>query len=251
MRFMIQIFFAAATIMASYSMSFAAEFNDAQKTEMQKIMREYLLANPELIREMSELLQEKEKVAEAEKAMIGLKQNAETVFRLPGDIVVGNPNGKITMVEFFDYNCGWCKKSVDEVIKLTEVDKDLRIVLKEFPIFGADSLYGAKAALAAGKQGKYWEMHVAMFKHEGKITKESADEIAVAQGLDMAKYAVDIDSVEITTLINQNQALAQDLGIGGTPAFIIDEKLVPGYLPLEGLMASIAELRANGGCKLC
>ena len=101
------------------------------------------------------------------------------------------------MVEFFDYNCGWCKKGFPEVMSLLEKDKNLRVVLKEFPIFGGDSDYAAKAAVAAQKQGKYWELHTALLGHEGKVTREVVDEIAKAKGLDMAKLKADMESPEV------------------------------------------------------
>ena len=100
-----------------------------------------------------------------------MKANADAIFRSPHDYVAGNPEGDVTMVEFFDYNCGWCKKGLPEVVSLIEQDKNLRVVLKEFPIFGGDSDYAAKAALAAKKQGKYWELHTALLGHEGKVTR--------------------------------------------------------------------------------
>ena len=156
----------------------AAEFNDGQRKEMEAIIRDYLLANPDLLREMGQLLEQKEKLAEDQQRKGALVSNADQIFRDGTDFVVGNPNGKVTMVEFFDYNCGWCKRGFPEVLALIEGDKDLKFVMKEFPIFGGDSDYAAQAAIAANKQGKYWDLHVAMMSHEGKITKETVDEIA-------------------------------------------------------------------------
>jgi len=155
------------------------------------------------------------------------------------------------MVEFFDYNCGWCKKGLPEVMNLIEQDKNLRVVLKEFPIFGGDSDYAAKAAIAAKKQGKYWELHTALLGHEGKVTRDVVDETAKALGLDLEKLKADMDSPEVAQVIAGNQALAQSLAINGTPAFIIDTPLTPGYLPASDLLATIEAVRGQGGCKLC
>jgi protein-disulfide isomerase len=107
------------------------------------------------------------------------------------------------------------------------------------------------AALASKKQGKYWEFHVALLAHEGKVTRESVDEIAKAQGLDLEKLKADMNSPEIAEILTRNQKLAEQLAISGTPAFIIDDNVIPGYLPADGLMAAIADVRNNGGCKLC
>ena len=226
-------------------------FNDTQKAEIGSIVREYLLNNPEILLEVSQELENRQKLAESKKREEALKANAQSLFHSPEDLVAGNPKGDVTMVEFFDYNCGWCKKGLPEVLSLVEKDKNLKLVLKEFPIFGGDSDYAAKAALASSKQGKYWEFHMALMSHEGKVTRESVDEIAKAQGLDLEKLKADMNAPEVAQVLERNQRLAEELAITGTPAFIIDDNVIPGYLPADGLMAAIADVRANGGCKLC
>lgn len=226
-------------------------FNDKQRAEIGQVVRQYLLDNPEILLEVSKELEIRQKAEEDKKREGALAANADAVFKSPHDLVAGNPKGDVTMVEFFDYNCGWCKKGLPEVMSLIENDKNLRLVMKEFPIFGGDSDYAAQAALASNAQGKYWEFHVALLSHEGKLTRETIDEIATAQGLDLDKLKSDMQSPKIAEIIAANQKLAQDLNITGTPAFIIDRTVVPGYLPVDGLMAAINEVRASGGCKLC
>jgi protein-disulfide isomerase len=229
----------------------AAEFNDNQKSEIEGIVRDYLIAHPEILREMSDLLQAKEQAAEDEARKVAVKENAQTIFRDEGDVVVGNPNGKVTLVEFFDYNCGWCKKSVDEVSNLVSKDPELRVVLKEFPIFGEDSEYAARAALAAAKQGKYWDFHIAMFKNEGKVTASSVDEIAAAKGIDVAKMKADMEDPAIAAQLEKNHTLAQALTISGTPAFIVEDIVVPGYVPIAGLEAAVKDVRDRNACVAC
>ena len=229
----------------------AAEFNDAQRKEMESIVRDYLLAHPEILQEMSQTLEQQQKQVEEEQRKGGLVKNAKEIFRDKTDFVAGNPEGKVTMVEFFDYNCGWCKKGFPEVMAMLEADKDLRFVLKEFPIFGDDSEYAAKAAIASIKQGKYWDLHVAMFQHEGKIAKDSVDEIAAGLGLNMEQLKKDMDDPATADILLRNRNLAQALAIGGTPAFIIDDRLVPGYLPKDELASAINDVRTKGGCTLC
>jgi protein-disulfide isomerase len=229
----------------------AAEFNGSQRKEMEAIIKDYLLANPDILREMGQLLEAKERLAEDEQRKGALVANADQIFRDGTDFVAGNPTGKVTMVEFFDYNCGWCKRGFPEVLSLIEEDKDLKFVMKEFPIFGGDSDYAAQAAVAANKQGKYWAMHMAMMSHEGKVTKETVDELAAAQGLDMAQLKKDMESPETAGILERNRTLAQSLAINGTPAFIIDDKLVPGYLPKAELASAINDVRTKGGCTLC
>ncbi len=232
-------------------MASAAEFNDKQRGEIGDIVREYLMQHPEVLLDVSKALEAKQQEEEDNLRLAGVTENKEEIFRSPNDFVGGNPNGDVTMVEFFDYNCSWCKKGMPEVVDLVASDKGLRFVLKEFPIFGADSEYAARAALAAKKQGKYWEFHLALLGHEGKVAQDSVDEIAKAQGLDVEQMKKDMDSDEIAGVVAANQALAQKLAINGTPAFIIDNKVVPGYLPKAGLAEKIEQVRASGGCQVC
>ena len=251
MRNAILIALFSAIVLALSPFAGAAEFNDGQRKEMETIVKDYLLSHPEILQEMSQTLEEKQKQAEDEQRKSGLAKNAGQIFHDKSDLVAGNPDGTVTMVEFFDYNCAWCKKGFPEVLSLLESDKDLRFVLKEFPIFGEDSEYAARAAIASGRQGKYWELHKAMFGHEGKITKESVDEIAAGIGINMGQLKKDMDDPAIAQILVRNRELAQTLAINGTPAFIIDDKLVPGYLPKTELATAIGEIRAKGGCSLC
>lgn len=229
----------------------AAEFTDKQRVEIGEIVREYLLANPQVLEDVSKELQARQEEAETRQRESAVSDNADELFRQKADLVVGNPKGDVTMVEFFDYNCGWCKKGLPEVLSLIESDKNLRVVLKEFPIFGGDSDYAAKAALASQAQGKYWDFHLAMMGHEGKLTAANVDEIAVAQGLDLPRLKKDMEAPDIAATIARTAKLAQSMAIGGTPAFIIDRKVIPGYLPKDGLAAAIDEVRKAGGCAVC
>jgi protein-disulfide isomerase len=243
---------AAAALIASFSGALAAEsFSDAQKKEIGEIVRQYLLENPNVLLEVGQALDAQQKETEAKQRSAALQASAKELFHSPHDHVAGNPDGDVTIVEFFDYNCGWCKKSFAEVVNLIEQDKNLRVVLKEFPIFGGDSDYAAMAAIAARKQGKYWELHSALFSHEGKVTAEAVDELAKQVGLDVDKLKADMKLPEVAQIISDNHALAQSLAISGTPAFIVDDKVSPGYLPADGLASLAAEVRSGGGCKLC
>lgn len=242
---------AAALLLLASAAPAETSFSDAQKKEIGGIVRQYLLDNPEVLLEVSRELEARQQQTEAKQREEALKSSADELFRSPSDLVAGNPQGDVTMVEFFDYNCGWCKKGLPEVMSLLEKDKNLRLVLKEFPIFGGDSDYAAMAALASKRQNKYWEFHVALLAHEGKLTAAAVDEIATAKGLDLEKLKADMNAPEIAQVIAANQKLAEKLAISGTPAFVIDAQVVPGYLPADGLMAAIADVRANGGCKLC
>lgn len=243
--------FLAAAVLLLPGVALAGEFTDKQRDEIGSIVREYLLLHPEVLTEASQELERRQQLADEEKRKEVITANATQIFRSKADLVAGNPQGSVTMVEFFDYNCAWCKKGVSEVLKLLETDKDLRLVLKEFPIFGEDSEYAARAALASQAQGKYWPFHLAMLQHEGKVTKQAVDEIAATQDLDMARLKADMDAAAIADIIASNQALAQTLTISGTPAFVIGTNLIPGYLPHDELQAAVQEVRKTGACAIC
>jgi protein-disulfide isomerase len=229
----------------------AASLDDQQKKEVEQIVREYLLANPEILREMSTNLEAKERAAEEQARSASLKQNASLIFKTAEDPVAGNPKGDVTVIEFMDYNCSWCKKGMAEVASLVEADKNVKVVFKEFPIFGAGSEFAARAALASVKQGKYWDLHQALFSHDGPVTEEVTRQLAEAAGLDMAKLEKDMEDAGIAKSLAATQALAVSMQINGTPAFIVDDKVFPGYVAKDQLIQAIANVRANGGCKYC
>jgi protein-disulfide isomerase len=241
---------AALATAAALSPALAEGFSDSQKQELEAIIKSYLLANPELLQEMAERLEAKSKQAEESLRTKALLTYKDEVFKTTTDPIIGNPKGDVTIVEFMDYNCGWCKKAMVEVGALLEADKNVRVVFKEFPIFGEGSEYAARAAIAAGQQGKYWELHRALFSHEGQVTKVVVDQLAEQQGLDLAKLKLAIESKEVGEQVAANLSLGQNLAINGTPAFIIDDKVFGGYLPLDGLKATVAQVRSDG-CKMC
>lgn len=156
-----------------------------QRKAVEQIVREYLLANPDILVDVSKALEERERQRTAAMASAAIKDKTAEIFRSADDFVLGNPNGDITVVEFFDYNCGWCKRAVDELTKLTKSDPKIRVVLKELPIFGENSTIAAKAAMASIAQGKYWEFHVALMK-ERQVSKDNVFTIAQKVGLDVA-----------------------------------------------------------------
>ncbi len=229
----------------------AASLDDQQKNEIETLIREYLLAHPEILREMAATLETRERIAEEEARINSLTENAAIIFKSPTDPVAGNPKGDVTVIEFMDYNCSWCKKGMAEIAGIVEADKNVKVIFKEFPIFGAGSEFAARAAMAATKQGKYWELHQALFKNEGPVTQDVTLQLAADLGLDIAKLETDMKDEAITKALGETQALASSMKINGTPAFIVDDKVFPGYVPKDQLIAAIAAVRSNGGCKLC
>lgn len=229
----------------------AGEFTDKQREEIGTIVREYLLKNPDVLVEVSQELERLQKQAEEEQRKNAIAENADEIFRSGTDFVAGNPQGDVTIVEFFDYNCPWCKKSMPIIKKLLETDGKLRIVFKEFPILGEGSEYAARAAMASQTQGKYLEFHLALLDHAGMIDAQAVDEIAQNVGIDLKKLKADMESADIAAAIGRNLKLAQTLGISGTPAFVIDKTVIPGYVLERALAAAVQEVRDAGGCSVC
>ncbi|MFT5510836.1 MAG: protein-disulfide isomerase [Hyphomicrobiaceae bacterium] len=227
----------------------AAEFSGTQRDEIGKIVREYLMNNPEVLVEVSAELEKRRKVQEAGKQAALLKTEKQSIFRSPHDFVLGNPDGDITVVEYFDYNCGWCKRALGEVVKLTQEDKNVRVVMKEFPIFGEHSNFAAKAALASIKQNKYWEFHTALMKQK-QVTTENTFDIAKSVGIDVAALKAEMEKPQYDKAIQENTRVAQALGMQGTPGFIVDSRINFGYVPASGLKDMLTDIRKEG-CKIC
>lgn len=242
---------AGATVQLAAAESAATKqaFGPAERDEIGQIIRDYLLKNPKLLEEISvELTKIREQEKEVEREQV-LKDEKDAIFRSPFDHVAGNPNGDVTVVEYFDYNCGWCKRALPELNKLTEKDKNVRIVLKEFPIFGEDSEFAARAAMASIKQGKYWEFHNALMSAK-RVGQQNTLEIAASVGIDVDALAKEMADPKYARAIAENGRIAQALGMQGTPGFIVDSRVNYGYLPAEGLKQLLSEVREQG-CKIC
>ncbi|MGQ9371059.1 DsbA family protein [Azospirillum sp. A39] len=244
-RFRSALFAAAAALLALAPgvRADAQTFDDGQRRAIEQIVREYLVKNPEVIVEAMEELQQREQLAEQQKARKALAANRSKLLDNSADPVTGNPRGDVTVVEFFDYQCGYCKAVQNDVQRLIEGDGKLRFVFKEFPILGPESLVASKAALASRAQGKYLEFHNALMAHRGKLDEATIMRLAGSVGLDTAKLKAAMQSDEIETIVAENHALAEALGIRGTPAFVIGEELVPGAIKLEQMKDLIAKAR--------
>ena len=165
----------------------ATKLSPDQKKEIEQIVKSYLVANPEIFVDIQNALEEKMEKEQTEKLKVAISQNAAEIYRAPAASVAGNPDGDITVVEFFDYNCGYCKRGLHDVIKLVETDPKVRVVFKELPILSKGSEEASHVALAAQKQGKYWEIHKAMLGAKGQMNEAAALQIAEKLGLDMDK----------------------------------------------------------------
>ena len=188
-------------------------------------------------------MQAKDEQTRADQQAQALSTHKDALFNPVEGTIIGNPKGDVTVVEFFDYNCGYCKSMVPAITEILDQDDNLRMVMKEFPILGTGSLVAAQAALAAREQGKYAEMHMALISHKGALNRESVESVAKSIGLDVVKLVEDMKNPNINDILSSNMALAQDLGIEGTPALIVGDTLVPGAIGKDRLLNLIADAR--------
>lgn len=199
--------------------------------------REYLLANPEVLPEAIEVLNQREALAKVEP----LRDELETAF--PG-AVLGNPDGDITLVEFSDYACGYCRQSMDDVMALIETNPDLKVVIREFPILSEGSGAAARMALAAAQQGKFAAFHDAMFRLDGP-SDENIAAAAREAGVDLAKAQAAIDSGAFEAQLQNNMFLAQSLGFSGTPSWIVGDQVLNGAVGIDTLADAITTARKS------
>lgn len=222
---------ALAAVAVSFLPACAQPGANTDRADIEKIVREYILENPEIIEEALVALHEKEKAAQAELVRKAIIANKDALYAHAGDYAIGPEDAAVTIVEFFDYRCGYCKRSVDWVQKLpAKYDGEVRVVFKELPIFGGISETAALAALAAGKQGKYWEFHSALMKikNNDELTEARIDEIAASLGLNTTKLRADMKGQAVQKQLAEMKSLGAALNVTGTPAFFIGDTHVEG-----------------------
>ncbi|MDX1604945.1 MAG: DsbA family protein [Candidatus Competibacterales bacterium] len=208
-------------------------------------IRDYILDHPEVVVEAIQRWQQQQRQAEAEQFKSVLQARRDEILDVSVGTVVGNPDGNVTVVEFMDYNCGYCRRVFPAIQQLAEDDGDLRILFKEFPILGPGSEIASRAALAAREQGLYSEFHNALMSADQRLEEPQVMAIAREVGLDTDQLRRDMQSPEIDAIIQRNQALARDLGINGTPGFIIGDEIVRGATSLDHLKQLVAEARRD------
>lgn len=213
------------------------------KEEFDQRVRDYLLANPEVVMEALQTLDARQKQAEEDAAKAVLTARADEIFRDPASPVGGNAQGDATLVEFFDYNCPYCRQMMPIMAQLEAADAQLRIVYKEFPILGPDSIFAAKAALAANSQGGYVKFHKALYEVKGRVTEAAVLKVAAEAGLDVARLKTDMQNPEIQASIDRNRKLAEALNINGTPGFVAGEQILHGATDLETMKQLIEQAR--------
>ena len=227
----------------------AQSFSEQQKGEIQKIIREYLLANPDVLEEVSAELTKRQAVAEAAKQASAVKKHSEALFNSPRGVFLGNRDGDVSFVEFFDYNCGFCKRAMADMLDLMKADPKLRVVLKEFPVLGQGSVEAAQVAVAVRMQDpggkKYLDFHQKLLNSRGQVDKARAIAAAKEAGLDMARIDKDLASAEIKATLEENFRMAEDMGLNGTPSYVIGQQVVIGAVGQAALQEKISQARCG------
>ncbi|WP_292277973.1 DsbA family protein, partial [Mesorhizobium sp.] len=206
---------------------------------------DYILAHPEVLVQALQSLDQRQREAQAAQVKQVVKARADDLFRDKRSPVGGNAEGNVTLVEFFDYNCPYCRMMAPIMDQAVAGDPQLRIVYKEFPILGPDSVFAAKAALAADKQGKYAAFHKALYGSKTRVTEAAVLKIAADAGLDVERMKTDMQQPDIKASIDRNTELAQALGITGTPGFVIGDQIFPGATDLVTLKKLLEQARTS------
>ena len=227
----------------------AQSFTDTQRGDIETIVKSYLIAHPEVLEEAMNELQKRQTAAESAKHEASIAQNAEAIFNSPRGVTLGNKNGDVTFVEFFDYNCGYCKRAMADMLDLLKNDGKLKVVLKEFPVLSEGSVEAARVAVAVRMQDptgkKYLDFHQKLLGGRGVADKARALAAAKDAGLDTARIEKDMTSPEVKATIQENMKLAEEMGLNGTPSYVIGRQIVVGAVGLDQLKEKIGIARCG------
>jgi protein-disulfide isomerase len=223
----------------------AGSFTPAQRAEIVAILRDALKTDPTILRDAVLALQQDQQSKSAQASTQAIAANKDLIFSNPGDPVAGNPAGRVTLVEFFDVRCPYCRKMRPDLETLLRQNDDVRIIMKDLPVLGPASVLGAKALLAAQPQGGYLKMQQALMQEGVTVDEPAVQRAAIAAGLDWAKLKRAMDMPGVQLRIDENTALALKLGIQGTPALVVGDQLVAGVMNADELKAAVAALRKD------
>ncbi|MDA9549558.1 DSBA oxidoreductase [Bradyrhizobium sp. CCBAU 45321] len=248
LRLLAPALFALAMFGAAVPAS-ADSFSDSQRTEIEKIIKNYLVSHPEVLEEAMAELSKRQAAAETLKHQASIAQNAEAIFNSPRQVVLGNRDGDVTFVEFFDYNCGYCKRAMDDMLTIMKGDPKLKVVLKEFPVLSQGSVEAAQVGVAVRMQDpsgkKYLDFHQKLLSGRGAADKARAMQAAKEAGLDTARIEKDIASPEVRATLEENFKLAEAMGMNGTPSYVIGKQIVIGAVGVESLKEKIGIARCG------
>jgi protein-disulfide isomerase len=238
---------AAAVLLAWPATASAQSFSPDQRHQIETIIKDYLTSHPEVMQDILAAVDKHQKDTAAAKTAATIRADQATLFNSPHQVVLGNPKGSITAVEFFDYNCAFCKHALPDMMNLLQSNPDLRFVLKEFPVLGPGSVDAAHVAVAARMQdptgAKYIEFHQRLLGGRGVADLARALAVAKEVGYDMARIQRDMNSPEVKTTIDEDMKLADDIGVDGTPSYVIGNEVVIGAVGFDELKQKITDLK--------
>jgi protein-disulfide isomerase len=239
----------ALAIVAAAPVASAQTFSDGQRGEIESIIKNYLISHPEVLEDSIAELKKRQAAAEVEKQEASIVENSDAIFNSPRNVTLGNKKGDVTFVEFFDYNCGYCKRAMADMLDLMKSDPNLKVVLKEFPILSEGSVEAAKVAVAVRMQdpngSKYLDFHQRLLGGRGAADKARAIAAAKDAGLDVARIEKDIAGPEVRATIEENFKLAESMGMNGTPSYVIGKQVVVGAIGVDGLKEKIGFARCG------
>jgi len=238
----------AATVLAIAAPPARAQsFSDTQRSEIEHIVKDYLVAHTEVLQVVLNELEKRQSDADAAKHRDGVKQYSQALFYSPRQVTIGNRQGDVTLVEFFDYNCGYCKRALADMLSLMKEDAKLRVVLKEFPVLGPGSVEAAQVAVAVRMQDptgkKYLEFHQKLLGGRGPADRAHALAVAKEIGLDVARIEKDMAGDEAKATLEENMHIAEALGLNGTPSYVIGTEVVVGAVGLAALKEKVGSAR--------
>jgi protein-disulfide isomerase len=227
----------------------AGGFSDAQKAAINAMIKDYLLKNPEVVEEAMAELDRRRKEAERESRARLVSDRSSPLFTAKHNVPFGNPKGDVTIVEFFDYNCGFCRRSLADLQKFVAEDRNIRIITKDFPVLGPESVEAATVAMAARQQlapEKMMAFHAKLLSNRGKVGRQQALDAAKEAGADLSRLQKDMESPEVAQAIEQNVQLADALGLTGTPSYIVGDDVVVGAVGFTELKTRVDNVRKCG-----
>lgn len=227
----------------------AAQITGQQRSDIEAIIRDYLVKNPEVLRDALIELDRRAKSEEEVQRRQAVDRLEAQIFNSKHQVVIGNPKGSISLVEFYDYNCGFCKWALSDLVSLIKVNPDLRVILKEFPVLSQGSVEAAQVAAAAKMQlppDRFWAFHQKLMGSRGQVGKAQALAVAKEFNVDMARLAKDVESEDVKAAIQETMQLGEALGINGTPSYVIGKDVVVGAVGQEALQGRIANIRKCG-----
>lgn len=240
-----------ATALADQDANAPMSLAQLDPAQLNPMIESYLMNNPKLLQRMSEALNSQLETERRVADAAGIARLKDAIYNDPDHIVVGNPDGDVTLVEMFDYNCGYCRGALPDLATLIAEDPNLKVILKEFPILSQGSVDAARVAVVVNRDKNidYWDFHQKLFTSRGQVTKDAALKVAQDLGMNPVQVGLEMEGKDVDAVLANSFKIADGLGVSGTPTYIIGNEVIPGAIGIDGLRERIANIRACGETK--